>query len=44
MSHPRRALEFANAAAGLSLAGIGASAVPSRGAIKLLVDQVASER
>jgi sugar/nucleoside kinase (ribokinase family) len=41
---PVSALEFANAAAGLSLGGIGASAVPSRAAIKRLVDQVASER
>ena len=41
---PDSALEFANAAAGLSLGGIGASAVPSRAAIKRLVDQVASER
>jgi sugar/nucleoside kinase (ribokinase family) len=41
---PASALEFANAAAGLSLGGIGASAVPSRAAIKRLVDQVASER
>ena len=38
------ALNFANAAAGLSLAGVGASVVPSRAAIKRLIDQVASQR
>lgn len=36
------ALQFANAAAGLSLGGIGASAVPSRAAIRRLIDEVAA--
>ncbi len=40
---PEQALEFANAAAGLSLGGIAASAIPSRQAIKRLLDRVATE-
>lgn len=38
---PTSALQFANAAAGLSLSGVGASHIPGRRAIKRLIDQVA---
>jgi sugar/nucleoside kinase (ribokinase family) len=38
---PEDALRFANAAAGLSLSGVGASRIPGRPAIKRLIDRVA---
>jgi sugar/nucleoside kinase (ribokinase family) len=40
---PHDALVFANAAAGLSLAGIGATRIPTRAAIRRLLDQVAQQ-
>ena len=36
---PEGALQFANAAAGLSLGGVGASKIPSRPAIRRLIEQ-----
>lgn len=41
---PHDALVFANAAAGLSLAGVGATRIPGRQSIRKLIERVASER
>jgi sugar/nucleoside kinase (ribokinase family) len=41
---PVEALEFANAAAGLMIGGIASTKIPSRQAIKRLIDQAASRR